>query len=660
MEDVRVLAELQDIVKQNKAQDYPRIIEQAASYPYLYHLSEVRCSLTDWLPLKEGMRVLERNAEGGALTGNLLKKAGQVTCVTADRVHARLIEARWASEDSSGLRVLTEEEWQEGTAAREAQFDTILLVGDFWRYRVELPVLYRLLRQDGRLIVADANRLGLKYFAGCQEEYRGGYFTGVQGDYPDGERSFSRSEYESYLRDAGFSQMTFYYPYPDHKFPSAIYSDEWLPGPGELSENRRNFDRDRLLLFDESRVYDALLAEGLFGRFSNSFLITAGKQECEQTERILYAKFSGERDRRYAIRTEIVEEASGKRYVRKLALHPEGDAHMEHICRMYGRLCESYTGSGIDFCTCERTGKGVRFAFVEGRTLEDLVKEMAQSGDRTGVERILQEYIRRVGEAGGSISFRETEEFTQVFGARMPGEGLDCAAVSDVDMIFSNILVTEGGARWTVIDYEWTFDFPIPRAFLLYRGLYFVYHQVLGGMGWGLPELLAMAGISAEQAGTFAAMEVGFQAYLGQGALPVRNMQRRMGTQVLPLPQLLAGAGEASRSVVPESEWLRVRKIVYHIDRTEYQDGSVICSGWAFATAKDGRSLPVQILVTDEQDRPIRAEVTRTERTDVARQLKVRAVTHPTWGFDCVWIAAPGQNWRIHFSLGDQEKVYVP
>ena len=43
----------------------------------------------------------------------------------------------------------------------------------------------------------------------------------------------------------GIWGLTFYYPYPDHKFPSVIYSDEWLPQKGELAEGRSNYDRDR-------------------------------------------------------------------------------------------------------------------------------------------------------------------------------------------------------------------------------------------------------------------------------------------------------------------------------------------------------------------------------------------------------------------------------
>ena len=44
------------------------------------------------------------------------------------------------------------------------------------------------LSDNGKLYVADANRLGLKYFAGCQEEYRGGYFSGLENYDKDPER----------------------------------------------------------------------------------------------------------------------------------------------------------------------------------------------------------------------------------------------------------------------------------------------------------------------------------------------------------------------------------------------------------------------------------------------------------------------------------------
>ena len=56
----------------------------------------------------------------------------------------------------------------------------------------------------------------------------------------------------------GVGERSFYYPYPDYKFMTTVYSDAYLPGRGELSNNLRNFDRDRMLLFDEKSAFSFL------------------------------------------------------------------------------------------------------------------------------------------------------------------------------------------------------------------------------------------------------------------------------------------------------------------------------------------------------------------------------------------------------------------
>ena len=76
MEDAEVLKELYETIKQNSKADYAGIIEQRASYPYLYHLSQIREYLVSFLPFDKDMRVLDCNPECGALTGKLLAMAG--------------------------------------------------------------------------------------------------------------------------------------------------------------------------------------------------------------------------------------------------------------------------------------------------------------------------------------------------------------------------------------------------------------------------------------------------------------------------------------------------------------------------------------------------------------------------------------------------------
>ena len=58
-----------------------------------------------------------------------------------------------------------------------------------------------------------------------------------------------------------------------------IYSDDYLPKPGEITENFPNFDRERILAFSEGRVLDSLIQDGLLPQFANSFLVILEKGE---------------------------------------------------------------------------------------------------------------------------------------------------------------------------------------------------------------------------------------------------------------------------------------------------------------------------------------------------------------------------------------------
>ena len=79
--------------------------------------------------------------------------------------------------------------------------------------------------------------------------------------------------------ECGFSKVQFFYPYPDYKLPVAIYSDEYLPEVGELQMNMRNFDGERVVAFDESRVFDNIIRNGQFPFFANSYLAIITKEE---------------------------------------------------------------------------------------------------------------------------------------------------------------------------------------------------------------------------------------------------------------------------------------------------------------------------------------------------------------------------------------------
>ena len=156
------------------------------------------------------------------------------------------------------------------------------------------------------------------------EDHLGTYFSGIE-DYAGGGgvRTFVRSRLERMLAESGLGEYSFYYPYPDYKFMTAVYSDERLPKPGELYDNLRNFDRDRMLLFDEKQAFDGLIRDGLFPVFSNSYMVVAGPQPD-----IKYAKYSNDRAAEYAIRTELQVE-NERPLIRKYAMSAEASEHIQ-------------------------------------------------------------------------------------------------------------------------------------------------------------------------------------------------------------------------------------------------------------------------------------------------------------------------------------------
>lgn len=409
-------------------------------------------------------------------------------------------------------------------------------------------------------------------------------------------------------------------------------------------------------------------------------------------DRTIYAKYSNERAAQFCIRTDIVTDESGKRKVYKYALTKAAEPHIRHIGEAYQALAAAYEESGISFCPAETqissesgwqtvsadavNGKleKCRSAslFLTGTVLQDVLERMLDDGDTNGIRHILQNYIRRVKESGGSRPFAVSKEFIKVFGDCVPDGAYDSAEVSDIDMIFSNIFVeNEADAldgAWTVIDYEWTFDFAVPKAFIIYRAIYFAWHQVFYKADISLSELFELAEITQEETVIFRQMEECFQGYMGRRSLPVRNMQRLMGTKIVPVEELLRSAGGHTGAVGSRGGndsgadngvgKVRVRKLLYHVDRKEYQDGSMVCSGWALAKTWDKRALPVDIRVTDANGSDVSAEVGRRRRPDVAEALKLHDGTDIKCGFDCVWLSRPGEAFRIYFSLGNRESIY--
>ena len=187
-------------------------------------------------------------------------------------------------------------------------------------------------------------------------------------------------------------------------------------------------------------------------------------------ERIVYSKYSAERDEKFAIRTDIIKKEDDTMVVRKYPLEKSGEQHVKKIYEWSHRLQEEYPKGQFQVNRCKNIDGGVEFEYLTGQTLQEKIRTMAAAGDEDGIEQMIASYVARIRQEKTWIRFKKTPEFIQIFGDVKISDGALCQKVTNIDMIFSNIILR--GDVWSFIDYEWTFDFPIPIDFVLYRAFY--------------------------------------------------------------------------------------------------------------------------------------------------------------------------------------------
>ena len=265
------------IVQQDEP--YEDVLAREDDWALLYHLSPIRENLLDWYDFGEDKSLLEIGAGCGALTGLFCRKCGRV--VANDLSRRRSLINAYRNRDAANLEIVL---GNFEDIRIEEKFDYVTLIGvleySIYYIQSENPFVDMLkkargfLKPGGKLIVAIENKYGIKYWAGAREDHTGNLMDGIEG-YSGVERvrTFSKEGLEALLREAGLSSPQFYYPLPDYKLPTEIYSQKRLPKAYPFTANTPNYDRKRYSFFDEKKVMDELIREGKFEMFANSFLV---------------------------------------------------------------------------------------------------------------------------------------------------------------------------------------------------------------------------------------------------------------------------------------------------------------------------------------------------------------------------------------------------
>lgn len=261
-------------------------------WPTRYHLGQGRSNIFRALEIGGKKKVLELGSGCGALSRYLGQSCEAVDCVEGSYIRAQT--GRQRCRDLRNVRVFCSNILN---VTFEAVYDIVTLVG-VWEYapayidRSQDPVYTLLklaksaLKDDGTVIIAIENKIGLKYWSGSPEDHTGKIYDGIHG-YPakriprKSAATFSKREIEKHLRSVGFEYIHFYYCFPDYKFATTIFSDlgnddqlylhNWIDVPFECPDAEHEYN------IHEGLALRTLSRAGLLREFANSFLVAASK-----------------------------------------------------------------------------------------------------------------------------------------------------------------------------------------------------------------------------------------------------------------------------------------------------------------------------------------------------------------------------------------------
>jgi SAM-dependent methyltransferase len=287
--------EIADIIKQASDVSVTSIElrQHCTDWPRTYHLHPNRSNLLR--PIENYLKgdVLEIGSGCGAITRFLGENGANVLGLEGSIRRASIAESR--TRDLDNVTMLSEN-FSDFTC--DKKFDAVTFIGVLEYARkfsnnqaqdgidLALQMAVSFLKPDGVLIVAIENQLGLKYFAGFNEDHFGKPMYGIEDHYDNNSIvTFGRKELGDRVTATGLSQHKWWFPFPDYKLPTLLVSEAGvMPFEGfdlaTLTKSASSSDMQypKYVNFMQERALSPVIKNSLLPELANSFLLVASSQ----------------------------------------------------------------------------------------------------------------------------------------------------------------------------------------------------------------------------------------------------------------------------------------------------------------------------------------------------------------------------------------------
>ncbi|MBR3133515.1 MAG: hypothetical protein IKG42_05595 [Clostridia bacterium] len=279
--------------------------------------SDFKVNIISWYPFKTNSKILEIGADSAEITAELCQKAEKIISITSSKKIGQEILNN--NEDKKNLEIIVGN--LEDIKLNE-KFDYITIIGaEKLNIKLKKILEYskKFLNENGIILLAIDNKLGVKYFSTLKEN--GEKITNLLG-----KNCYSLNDIENEIKNAGFENKKIYYPLTDYKMTNVIFTDDFFISKSNLSRNIDFNEKNTIKFYEQNDLFEELLAEKEVCKyFINSFFFEIFSGEVTDNN-IKMISYSNMRKKEYRIKTIVTN-----KYVYKYPMNSDSEEHIYRI-----------------------------------------------------------------------------------------------------------------------------------------------------------------------------------------------------------------------------------------------------------------------------------------------------------------------------------------
>jgi len=189
--------------------------------------------------------------------------------------------------------------------------------------------------------------------------------------------------------------------------------------------------------------------------------------------KILFSQANLLRKKEFQIQTVIFEE-NKKIFVRKIALNDSAFNHLNKMINYYSVLKRNKIKTAK---ILDSKKNYLQFEFLSFPSLQYLIEEKIYDQDFEELNKLLKIAIDFINSLKKTkTNPYQNENFSKIFDPQklVKQTNEECFNLGILDLNFDNLLFDQEKKQIYLIDYEWFFEFPIPKKLILYRSIFYL------------------------------------------------------------------------------------------------------------------------------------------------------------------------------------------